>query len=217
LADSKISDLTAVASVAGTNEFAVNESGTSKKATGSQISDYVKTQSVGKQQEWFYFPHFVPATTNGAAVGTLESTTNKVNYKVYDFDATTDESVHFQWALPKRWNKGTITFQVYWSSTATDTDGVAWALEAGALSDNEAIDTAFGTPVVVTDDAQSAAGEVYITSESSAVTIAGSPAVGDLCFFRLFRDVSDGNDDMSEDSRLIGIKIFWTSDAVTDA
>jgi hypothetical protein len=40
MADTKISDLTGVASVAGTNEFAVNEAGTSKKATAAQIATY---------------------------------------------------------------------------------------------------------------------------------------------------------------------------------
>lgn len=41
MADSKISALTAVASVAGTNEFGVNEAGTSKKASGTQISTFI--------------------------------------------------------------------------------------------------------------------------------------------------------------------------------
>ena len=41
MADSKISALTAVASVAGTNEFAVNEAGTSKKASGTQLSTFI--------------------------------------------------------------------------------------------------------------------------------------------------------------------------------
>ena len=40
MADSKISDLSAVASVAGTNELAVNEAGTSKKATAAQLATY---------------------------------------------------------------------------------------------------------------------------------------------------------------------------------
>lgn len=40
MADVKISALTAVASVAGTNEFAVNESGTSKKASGTQLAAF---------------------------------------------------------------------------------------------------------------------------------------------------------------------------------
>lgn len=40
-ADTKISALTAVTSVAGTNEFAVNEAGTSKKATATQLRDFI--------------------------------------------------------------------------------------------------------------------------------------------------------------------------------
>ena len=50
-----------------------------------------------------------------------------------------------------------------------------------------------------------------------AVTIAGTPAVGDICYFRIFRDVSDANDDMAEDARLIGVKLFFTTDAANDA
>jgi hypothetical protein len=40
VADTKISALTAVASVAGSNEFAVNEAGTSKKASGTQLAAF---------------------------------------------------------------------------------------------------------------------------------------------------------------------------------
>ena len=49
-----------------------------------------------------------------------------------------------------------------------------------------------------------------MTVESGALTIAGSPAAGDLCYFNIERDVSDTNDDMAEDARLVGIKIFYT-------
>ena len=71
--------------------------------------------------------------------------------------------------------------------------------------------------VVVTDDALSAAEDQCVTAESGAVTIGGTPAVNDICYFRIFRDVSDSNDDMTEDARLIGIKIFFTTDAANDA
>lgn len=40
MADTKISALTGVASVAGANEFAVNEAGTSKKASATQIAAF---------------------------------------------------------------------------------------------------------------------------------------------------------------------------------
>jgi hypothetical protein len=58
---------------------------------------------------------------------------------------------------------------------------------------------------------------VIVTSESPAITIAGTPADGDLCYFRFFRDVSDGGDDMAGDMRLHGIKIHFTTDALNDA
>lgn len=41
MADTKISALSAVSAVAGGNEFAVNESGTSKKASATQIADFI--------------------------------------------------------------------------------------------------------------------------------------------------------------------------------
>lgn len=40
MADSKIGDLTTVSSVAGANEFAVNEAGTSKKASATQLATF---------------------------------------------------------------------------------------------------------------------------------------------------------------------------------
>lgn len=42
MANIKISDLTAAASVSGTQQFEVNEAGTSKKVTGAQIAAYVE-------------------------------------------------------------------------------------------------------------------------------------------------------------------------------
>lgn len=173
---------------------------------------------IGKQTIWIPASAMAPATTNGcAALAQLETATNDINYGVLDFDDAADEHAHFNIAFPKSWNEGTITFQVWWSSTATDTDGVAWGLQAVAISDNEALDASWGTPIVVTDDAQSATDELYITSESAALTIGGTPAANDLVFFRIFRDVSDANDDMTEDARLIGVKIFYTVDAGNDS
>jgi hypothetical protein len=134
-----------------------------------------------------------------------------------DFDGTADEYAHFNIAFPKSWNEGTITYQVFWSSTGTDTDSVVWGLQGVAISDNESIDTAYGTAITVTDALQSAAGELYVSDESSAVTIAGTPAAGDVCFFRVYRDADNVSDTAAEDARLIGIKLHFTTDAMNDA
>lgn len=158
-----------------------------------------------------------PTVSNGcAAVTDVETTAGRPDMQVLDFDATADEHAQFQIAFPKSWNLSTITYQVFWTTTATDTDGVAWGLQGVAVSNDDTIDVAYGTAVVVTDDNISAAEDLLVTAESSAVTIAGTPADDDICFFRIFRDVSDANDDMTEDARLVGVKLFYTIDAGED-
>lgn len=173
--------------------------------------------TAGKHTIWIPSSAMLAATTSGPASAQVETATNDINVQVLDFDAAADEHAHFHIAFPKSWDEGTVTFQVWWTTTATDTDGVAWALQAVAVSDNEAADASWGTAVVVTDDAQGAASEILVSAESGPVTVGGTPAAGDICFFRLFRDVGDANDDMTEDARLIGIKLFYTTDADTDA
>ena len=191
-----------------------NGNGVSGNPTLSLNTTY---NPVGKQTIWVPASAMLAATTSGPASAQFESSTYDRNFKVLDFDASADEHAHFNVAFPKGWNESTVTFQVFWMSTATGTTGVAWGLEGAAISDNESTDPAWGTAIVVTDDAQSAAGELYVTAESSAVTVGGTPAEGDQVYFRIFRDVSDANDDMTEDARLIGVKIFYTTNAATDA
>ena len=159
-----------------------------------------------------------PTNTGGcAAIALTETTAARPDMYTLDFDASSDENAQFSVAFPSYWNEGTITYKAYWTTTATDTDGVAWSLAGVAVSDNDTIDVAFGTAVVVTDDALGAAEDLMVTAESGAVTIAGSPAAGDLCYFNIERDVSDANDDMAEDAKLIGIKLFYTIDDVHEA
>lgn len=180
------------------------------------LTSTIKT--AGIETIWVPSAAMRPTVSNGCATITdIETTAGRPDMQVLDFDATADEHAQFQIAFPKSWNEGTITFQVYWTTTATDTDGVAWGLQGVAVSDNDTIDVAYGTAVVVTDDALGAAEDLCVSAESSAVTIAGTPAVNDICYFRIFRDVSDANDDMTEDARLIGVKIFFTTDATNDA
>jgi len=157
-----------------------------------------------------------PTASNGCATITdVETTSGRPDMTVLDFDDGSDEHAQFQIAMPKNWNAGTVTFQVYWCSTATDTDGVSWGLQGVSVADNSTIDVAYGTAVVVDDANQGAAEELLVTAVSGAVTIA-SAADSAMTFFRIFRDVSDSNDTATEDARLIGVKLFYTSDAADD-
>ncbi len=173
--------------------------------------------AIGKQTIFIPASAMLSATTNGPSTAQLESATNKLNYSTLDFDGTTQEFAHFQIAMPKCWDEGTITFKYFWATTNASTNGVAIGLQGIAASDGDTIDTAFGTAIYVVDNGQSSAAKQYVSAESGAVTIGGTPAAGDICFFRVTRDPSNGSDDMTQDARLIGIQLFYTTDAVNDA
>ena len=156
------------------------------------------------------------ATAGGPAIVRVEAATNDVNYDAGDLDASADEHYYFNFKLPLSWNAGTITYRAFWTTAATGTTGIALSLKARAVGDNEAIDGAWGTPVVVTDDAQSGAGKMLVTAESAALTIGNTPTVDKMIFFDLLRDVSDANDDMTEDARLLLVEIYFTTNKAED-
>ena len=84
------------------------------------------------------------------------------------------------------------------------------------MAANGSLNTAFGTAVAPTAKAHSGtANELDVTAESGAVTIAGSPSTDEYVFFEIFRDVSA--DDLDADAKLLGVKLFFTTDAANDA
>jgi hypothetical protein len=210
----------------GTGEIVIgsgnlNYAGTAVTATGAELNKLASAgtlKQAGKETIWVPANAMTPTESNGCAdIAKVETTAGRPDLNVLDFDASSDEHAQFSVAFPKQWNLGTITFQCFWTSTATDTDGVSFGLQGVGMGDNETQDAAYGTAIVVDDACQGAAEELYVTAESGAVTIAGTPADNDLTYFRIFRDVSDANDTAAEDARLIGVKIFFTTDAANDA
>ena len=157
------------------------------------------------------------ASTNGAAAGSSESSTNAVMLKTFDFDKDTDEYVQFQVPMPKSWNEGTITAKFYWSHASTSTNfGVSWGIQGVSFGDSDALDAAFGTGIVV-DDTGGTTDDVFVSAATGAVTIAGSPAAEDLVIFRVYRDVSDSNDTLAVDARLHAVQLNVTTDTGNDA
>ena len=56
-----------------------------------------------------------------------------------------------------------------------------------------------------------------VSPVSSAITIAGSPAVDQQTYFQLYRNANAGGDTFTGDARVLGVKIFFTTDAANDA
>jgi hypothetical protein len=133
------------------------------------------------------------------------------------FSSAAFQSAFFQIGMPKGWNESTITFIAYWAHPATATNfAVVWQLAAGAASNDDTLDFAAPTAVEVTDTGGTT-NDLYISDESSALTISNSPAENDIVCFRIGRDATDVNDTLGVDAYLIGIKILYTTNAGNDA
>ena len=169
----------------------------------------------GTETIWVPAVAMYPNTTNGAEAAQVELS-NGPEIKVLDFDKDSDEFAQFAVAFPKSWNEGTVTFQAFFTATSTDTGTTAWGLSGVAVADNDSCNTAFGTQVVATAKAHSGtSNDLDVAAVSGAVTIAGSPSTDEQVFFQISRDVSADN--LNADARLLGIKLFFTTDAANDA
>ena len=170
----------------------------------------------GKETIWVPATAMYPNTTNGCADLAQVELSNGPEIKTLNFDKDSDEFAQFAVAFPKSWNEGTVTFQAYFTADSTNTGTVSWGLSGVAIADNDSINTAFGTQVAPTAKAHSGtANDLDVTAESGAVTIAGSPSTDEEVFFQISRDVSE--DDLTADAKLLGIKLFFTTDAANDA
>ena len=188
------------------------------KGTGSLKSGSSAVKIAGKETIWVPATAMYPNTTNGCAdLEQVELTAGQPELKCLDFDASTDEFAQFAVAFPKSWNEGTVTFQAFFTSAGTNTGNAIFTLAGVAVSDNDAIDASFGTAVSVTKAHSGTANDLDVSSESSAITIAGTPAADDEVFFQVSRDADNGSDTLTGDARLLGIKLFFTTDAANDA
>jgi len=181
--------------------------------TSAKVSSDIKVAGL----ETIYVPAaaMYPNSTAGCADLEQVELSNGPELKCLDFDASSDENAQFTVAFPKSWNEGTVTFQAFFTVTGTNTGTVAWGLSGVSFADNADINTAFGTNVVATAKAHSGtSNDMNVTAVSGAVTITGA-AVDTQTYFQVMRDVSA--DSQTGDARLLGIKLFFTTDASNDA
>jgi len=173
-------------------------------------------KTAGKESIWVPAGAMYPSTTNPCSDLTqVETTALRPDLKVLDFAAAADDFAQFSIAFPKSWNEGVVTYQVFWTPSSTNTDDCIWSLQGVSVIDNGTIDAAFGTAVAVTDAGIGAIEDQQVSAVSGDLTIA-SAAVDAQTYFQIFRDANAGGDTFSGVARLLGIKIFFTTDAAND-
>lgn len=197
----------------------VNVAGTLKRWNGSAyVGAGAAGGTLGKQAIYIGAGAMAPSVSGGcAALAAVASAANQPDIVTLNFDPTTQEFAQFGFVLPEKWNGGTVTFVPHWSHAATATNfGVVWSLQGVAVPNDGAIAVAFGTAQTSTDTGGTT-DDLYAGPESAAITISGTPAGGQMVFFRLSRDTAAGSDTMAIDARLHGVTLYVTTDAETDA
>ncbi len=174
-------------------------------------------KQAGLETIWVPATAMYPATTNGSSALTqVETTALRPDLMVLDFAAAADDFAQFSIGFPKSWNEGTVTFQVFWTPSNTNTDNCIWSLQGVSVADGATIDVAYGTAVSVTDAGIGTVEDQQVSPVSGDVTITNA-AVDTQTYFQIFRDANAGTDTFSGVARLLGVKIFFTTDAANDA
>ena len=172
----------------------------------------------GKHTMWIPSSAMTPLTTNGCSDLTLvEMTATRPELQVLDFAADAPDYAQFTVAFPKSWNEGTVTFQPFWTVTGTDGGGVNWTLTGISIADNGIINSGYPSAATQASKAHSGtSNDLNVSVESGTLTITNA-AVDTVTYFKIARNTADGGDDQTGVARLIGIKMFYTTDAENDA
>lgn len=171
----------------------------------------------GIQEIWIPAAAMWPRTTNPAVANTYETSTNKVNFPVLDFNASTNSFAQFSIKMPKSWNGSTVLAQFAWLQAGTTSNfTVMWSLAGTSYSSANVADIAMGTLQSVTSNG-AVNNAVYITGNTAAITIGNSPSSQDLCVFEVKRTPGDASDTLAIDARLIGVTLYVTTNQTNDA
>lgn len=183
-------------------------------ASDSGLPKKILTKRLGAGTQRKFYPYQVMKPTLVSPAIAYESTTTDISGWRFPQDVV--RSVHLREMMETAWNLGTVTFRIAWAPHDTvGTGNVVWGIQAKAVSHSDNLEAAFGTAVTVTSAVQ-ADTDLVIPSETGAITISGTPAIGDMIIFRIYRDGTNVADTYDAAVILLGVKMAYTTNAITD-
>ncbi len=189
---------------------------------GSALSSaYASASSVvGKQTIAIPAAAMTPRRTNGcASLAYTTGASGQPDIPYLAFDGAATEYASFVIPMPKGWNEGTITADLQWRrASGTGAANVVWGIRGRAVSGGDSPIGSFGSGASVVAAAETTTANFAFSGETGACTIGNSPAESDLVFFEVFRDAANGSDTLDGvDAWLTGVRLFYTTNAATDA
>jgi hypothetical protein len=186
----------------------------------ANLSGSLTGLGVAYDEMWIPAKAWTAHTTNGcAAVTDEEFTTNDdVMISYLAFDSATEEFAGYNAVFPPTWDRGTIRAKFYWKGAngCVNAETSEWHLQAVAITDDDDLDaqefTDTGEVILDTVTADAEKG-LYVTATTPAITINGTPALGDLISLKVSQTTTGT---MTVDAHLIGVLIqYGISNKVT--
>ncbi len=184
--------------------------GTNRSCEISRIKDYIETAGTFDTL-YIDAAAMISCTTNGAAAGSTEIGSSLINLDYYAFDGgATEERVQFRVTMPEDWDRSIIRAKFIWSSATGSSagDSVEWQIKAVGIGNNDVLDATWGGSQGTRDILLNSNGADLQVSEAVELTVGGSPQLGDVVIFEVYRN-TDGQDDMPEDAWLFGVQLQY--------
>jgi hypothetical protein len=173
--------------------------------------------AAGRKTIWIPAAAFTPRLTAGAAASTTELPGNRLTLRTLDFDPAVQEHAQVLVQMPRSWNRAALAASVTWChGTAAANFNVVWGLRLLSVGDGSALDTPFGSAVQVIDTGGVALA-LYRSPETPPFSPATTPPENATLALDLFRLATDPGDTLPVDARLVGVTLFYVTQANTDA
>jgi hypothetical protein len=122
---------------------------------------------------------------------TLSFTNTDQQIDAFAFDSASAEPAYFKLTMPDNWDRYPIKAKFYWSclgsgTNASTTNGMRWTLSASAVHSGGVITNLIGTAQGA-EITNAGPERLNITPATAAITVSGTPALGDQVFFQVLR------------------------------
>ena len=160
----------------------------------------------GTQTLWVPATAMQPDGTTYPTGNITQFGTNKFTLNTLGFTNGVADLAYFSVAMPTSWNAGTVTAKFHWYGT-TGSGSVVFGLAGADIANSGSLDASFGGAQTASS-AYVGANDLVISGATSAITIGGTPAAGDLVEFKVSRSASDT---FSSIAYLIGLQLTYTA------
>lgn len=210
-----VSDNTKSTLAAVTGSFTANHAAIFSDTAGTIQDAGAAPMLLGKHTATILMGGLNPSLTNGVTIQQVESSTNKNNYRGWQYPNGTTLYAHLQYGPPKSWDGQNVTIRLFFVSSLTGAGQFTFNVQTCLRNNGDAFDSAFSTANAITTAINNATTYALNASAETALTLGGSAfSFPSLLEIRIGRSSTDTG---AAPALLVAIELNFTLNAGNDA